>query len=102
MIVCSCLTLCSSSLSLSSHMLGYLLECVCPGLGSSSFALTLTGGLLGLQFLQSSFSLCGTDLTLLGGLLFNVLQGCTNNSTLYFAGTCSFLFGSSFGNTLLV
>lgn len=83
-------------------MLGHLLECVLLASVALSSTLGLVGSLLRLQFFQGSFSLCGTDLTLLGSLLLNLVQRRTNDGSLYLAGTGSLLLGGRLGDSLLV
>jgi len=97
------LSLGSTTLSLSTHVLWHLLECL-PNL-SFVFAgtrLGLVGRLSVLQFFEGSCLRGRADFALLRRLLFDVFQRCANDSPLHLARTTISLFRGGFSQAFLV
>jgi hypothetical protein len=97
-----CLTLSLSTSATSTHVLGYLLECSSFGNSSLTTTLRLVGSLAGLDLLQGSISLCGSEGVLLSSLLLDVLQRGSNNGPLDLVSSATALLGDSISNPLLV
>ena len=96
------LTLASTTLSGSSHVLWDLLECLVTLWCGSLCTLDLVDSQTCLDLLQGGITLGSSEITLLGSLLLDLIQGSTDNGTLDLVATLRTLLGGSFSQTLLV